>query len=222
MTTATAPTSITPSPPSVGVDTIADLLRRLAVPARRVWSRPAPGTAGADDLLDATERHNRRCELIDGTLVEKAMGNDESEVGVYLAGLIMSVVVPGKLGHVLGADSLFRCLPRQIRSPDIAFVAKSQVPNGRPTSPIWDLGPALVVEVLSRSNTRREMQLKRRLFFGAGTRMFWMVNPRRRTIRAYSAPETSTPLTAADRLNGGDVLPGFDVAVTDVFSPLDA
>lgn len=220
MTTTAGPPAF--APPSVDVDTVADLLRRLAVPARRVWAIPSPGTADEDDLLYATVQLGRRCELVEGTLVEKPVGNDESEVGLYLGTLIVAVVVPGKLGHVLGADGLFRCLPRQVRSPDVAFVARAQLPNGRPAGPIWDVGPALVVEVLSPSNTRREMRRKRQLFFGAGTQLFWIVDPRARTVQVYVDPRQFTTLAAADRLSGGAVLPGFDVAVADVFSPLDA
>ena len=208
------------APPTT--DTVADLLHRLAVPARRVWMIPSPGMADEADLLHATEELDRLCELVDGTLVEKPVGNDESEVGAYLSSLIVTFVMSRKLGHVLGADCLFRCLPRQVRSPDVAFVAKSQIPNGRPAGPIWELAPALVVEVLSPSNTRREMRRKRELFFGTGTQLFWMVDPRPRTVDVYTDPRQFTTLTAADRLTGGPVLPGFDVSVADVFSPLDA
>ena len=79
-----------------------------------------------------------------------------------------------------------------------------------------------MVEVLSPSNTRREMRRKRQLFFGAGTQLFWIIDPRPRTVQVYTDPRQFTTLTAADRLTGGTVLPGFDVAVGDVFSPLDA
>jgi Uma2 family endonuclease len=220
--TTTATVLPVPTPPRRGPRTIADLLRRLGVPANRVLAVPPPGTATEQDLLEAIDRLGRPLELINGTLVEKAVGNDESAVAAYLVYVLSAVVVPGKLGTIFGADSLFRCLPRRVRSPDVAFVAKSQIPNGRPTTPIWGFGPALVVEVLSRSNTRREMQLKRRLLFGAGTELFWIVDPRRRTVRVYTDPRQFTTLTATDRLTGGTVLPGFDVSVADVFSPLDA
>ena len=82
--------------------------------------------------------------------------------------------------------------------------------------------PSIDVEALSPSNTRREMRRKRQPFFGAGTLQFRIVDPRARTVQVYAAPEQFTTLAAADRLTGGTVLPGFDVAVGDVFSPLGA
>ena len=61
--------------------TIADLLESLGgIPARRVLSNPTPGTATERDLIELHERKNRRYELVDGTLVEKAMGFDESSL----------------------------------------------------------------------------------------------------------------------------------------------
>ena len=222
MTTASVPAV----PPAVAraadVDTVADLLHRLGVLASRVWNVPARGTADEDDLLYAIDRLGRRCELVDGTLVEKPAGNHESAVAAWILILLGNVVVPRKLGLLLGEASLFRCLPRQVRGPDVAFVAKWQMPNGLPTGPIWKLGPALVVEVLRPSNTKREMRHKRQLYFGAGVQLVWMVDPPSRTVRVYTAPEQFAELTAADRLTGGPVLDGFDVAVADVFSPLDA
>ena len=59
--------------------TIADLLESLGgIPARRVLLNPRPGTASERDLIRLNERGNRRYELFYGTLVEKAMGFDES------------------------------------------------------------------------------------------------------------------------------------------------
>lgn len=58
--------------PPPALPTVADMLARLGVPPERVRLDPLPGTATKQDLLDA----NRRgiFELVDGTLVEKAMG----------------------------------------------------------------------------------------------------------------------------------------------------
>ena len=72
--------------------TIADLLHRLGgIAASRVWLVPAPGTATEQDVIDVHDRTNRLCELVDGVLVEKVMGFDESIVSLLLLGLSSTI-----------------------------------------------------------------------------------------------------------------------------------
>jgi len=52
------------------IRTLADLRQRLGgIPLERIWFHPAPGTATEKDVIDAEERENRLCELVDGTMV---------------------------------------------------------------------------------------------------------------------------------------------------------
>ena len=69
------------SSPLANAATMGDLLKRLGnIPAERVRLHPSPGTATEKDVLDVLDRENRPCELVEGTLVEKAMGYEESEM----------------------------------------------------------------------------------------------------------------------------------------------
>ena len=72
--------------------------------------------------------------------------------------------------------------------------------------------------MLSPGNTRAEMLRKREEYFLAGVLLVWEVDPRTFTIDVYTAPETKTTLTEADTLDGGEVLPGFSVAVSLIFA----
>jgi len=78
-----------------------------------------------------------------------------------------------------------------------------------------------IVEVISRSNTPGEMRRKRDDFFTAGTRLLWEVDHRPRTVKVYTDPETFTELSAAETLTGGEVLPGFEVLVAEIFKGLE-
>src|SRR5271156_4220948 len=71
------------------IKTLADLRRRLGgIPLQRIWFHPAPGTATEKDVIAAEARENRLCELVDGTLVEKAMGFEESRLALRLGHLV--------------------------------------------------------------------------------------------------------------------------------------
>ena len=67
------------APPEI--KTLADLRKRLGgIPLDRIWFHPAPGTATEKDVIEAEGRENRLCELVDGTLVEKAVGFEEARL----------------------------------------------------------------------------------------------------------------------------------------------
>jgi Uma2 family endonuclease len=90
-----------------------------------------------------------------------------------------------------------------------------------PAEPIPLVAPDLAVEVLSRSNTPREMARKRREYCEAGTRLVWEVDPAARTVTVFTSPERFTVLDATQTLDGGSVLPGFTLALADLFAELD-
>jgi len=65
--------------------TVADLLDGLGgISAARVRLQPAPGTATERDVIAVHDRENRLFELVDGALVEKVMGFDESRFAILL------------------------------------------------------------------------------------------------------------------------------------------
>ena len=205
------------------IETLADLLERLGdVPLDRIRFRPYPGTATESDVLEAEQRDNRLCELVDGVLVEKAMGFREAILAGAILGWLREFVIPRNLGCVTGADGMLRLFPGLVRIPDVAYASWDCFPDGKlPADPIPDLAPDLAVEVLSRSNRPREMQRKLREYFDAGVKLVWLVDPEPRTVAVYRSPDECLMLDQAQTLDGGEVLPGFAVALRDLFSELD-
>ena len=192
------------------------------IPTSRVRSIPAPGTATIEDVIRLNESEGRLFELVDGTLVEKAMGWQES----LLAGVIMqklnNYLDQHRIGVATGPDGMTRLFSDTVRGPDVAFVAWSRLPDGRiPTDPIPDLVPNFVIEVLSISNTYSEMSRKRREYFHAGVELLWMVDHRSRTVTVFRSPQDALIVAEGQTLDGGKVLPGWQVDVAELFSRLD-
>jgi Uma2 family endonuclease len=79
----------------------------------------------------------------------------------------------------------------------------------------------LVVEVLSPGNTSAEMARKRGEYFRSGVKLLWEIDSRARTVRVYTSETSFADLTAADSLDGRDVLPGFTLPVANLFAELD-
>jgi Uma2 family endonuclease len=207
------------------IETMADLLEHLGnIGPERVCMRPPPGTATEDDVLAALAAPRKRiCELIDGVLVEKPMGYGESLLETYLIVLLDAFVRPRKLGLISGASGTLRLWPGRVRVPDVAFIARDRFPDRRvPKQPIPTLAPDLAIEVLSVSNTPKEMSRKREDYFAMGTRLVWEIDPRARAASVYTSPEPPVAiLTEDDVLEGSPVLPGFTLSLRDLFAELD-
>jgi Uma2 family endonuclease len=209
--------------PEYGAGSVAELLDRLGgVSPRRVRLTPAPGTATAADAVRLHDTTRRLYELVDGTLVEKVMGAPESFVAMRVGKLIGNYSdARGDLGMVLGADGMIMLMKTLVRIPDVSFTTWDRVPGRRvPNAPVSDLAPDLAVEVLSEGNTREEMERKLKEYFLSEVRLVWYIDPRARTVRAYTSPDEVIEFGPKDTLDGGDVLPGFAVPVASLFEQL--
>ncbi len=192
------------------------------VPANRVLLVPTPGTATEQDLLNLLDHQDRICELMDGVLVEKTMGYIESILAIALGSYLRDFVQKHKLGIVLGEAGTLRILPRQVRIPDVSFISWEKFPGGKlPQVPIPAVAPDLAVEVLSPSNTEGEMQRKLQDYFAAGVRLVWYIEPATRTAKVYTAPDQCTVLDDTQSLTGGEVLPGFELSLRDLFAEIE-
>jgi Uma2 family endonuclease len=79
----------------------------------------------------------------------------------------------------------------------------------------------LAVEILSETNTEGEMRRKLQDYFAAGTRLVWYIDPRRRTAVTYTSVEHSAELDENGVLSGGDVLPGFESPLRELFAEIN-
>ncbi len=203
--------------------TLGELVARLGgVPLDRIRSEPPLGTATEQDVVDAEAIDNRLCELVDGVLVEKAMGYIESILAGALMTFLRAHVIPRNLGVISGPDGMMRLFPGLVRIPDVAYASWDRFPDRQlPRDPVPDLYPDLAVEIISRTNTPAEMQRKRREYFKAGVQLVWIVQPEQRVVTVFTSADDSTDLDVTQALDGGDVLPGLRISVAELFSELD-
>ncbi len=200
--------------------TMADLLHDLGdIPPHRVLLRPYP--ASEADVLRLDDHHDRLFELVDGVLVEKPMGLRESFLAAWILFRLQEFELPRDLGSVVGADGMMKLRPQLIRIPDVAFIRRGPSDAKIPNQPVPAIAPTLAVEVLSESNTPREMSRKIREYFAAGTEVVWIVDPDTRTAEIYTSPQHSRHIDIADSLTGEGVLPGFSLPMKELFDRLD-
>ncbi len=203
------------------VDAVADLIERLGgIPAYRILLKPTPGKATERDLIRLLDGPNKRiCELIDGVLVEKALGLRESLLASWVSRMLWNCADENDLGIVLGAASPFRLRLGLVRFPDVSFISWGRLPgNEIPDDAISEVIPDLAVEVLSKSNTAAEIELKLDHYFEAGVRLAWVIDPKRQKARIYTTRNRIQEVGIDGELSGGKILPGFRLSLRDLFA----
>jgi Uma2 family endonuclease len=227
MTTAATPLPTATLSPTAGRwETVADLLHQLGdIPAKRVRWSPTPGAVTFEQFVELHEKRRWMvCEWVDGTLVEKALGQHESWLTFIIIGEMYRYMEEHDPGMFLPPDGVLRILPGIARAPDVAFIARTSLPGERPpprSDKVSAVVPDLAVEVLSASNTKREMERKRREYFQAGVKLVWEIDPETRAANVYTAADRVTPVPVGGTLDGGDVLPGFRLSLQALFDRAD-
>ena len=179
----------------------------------------------ADELLVMPHRdeHGNDCrlELIRGEL--KVMSPSKLLHGIICARVataLSNFVRANDLGMVSGAETGFVVErdPDSVLGADAAFVSHGRLATIENFDKFCPFAPDLAVEVMSPSNTAREMEEKVALYFGAGARAVWVFNPRKRTTAVYTSPTGVRVLNEDDTLDGGEVLPGFKLDLSELFA----
>jgi Uma2 family endonuclease len=199
--------------------TVADLLQHFGpILFTRIRHDPVPGSATERDVIEIERQEGRLYELVNGVLVEKAMGYAESVLAGWLLTSLNVFLGKNNLGIAAGADGMLRLTSGLVRIPDVSFISWERLPGRRiPREPLPALAPDLAVEVLSANNTKEEMERKLREYFAAGVVLVWYIDPRKRTVRVYTSPDHSKLLRGKQILDGAPVLRGFAMPLPELF-----
>ena len=166
---------------------------------------------------------DRLYEVVDGKFVEPTpMGLYEGMVAAVLHdAIIVHFSASGRTGWVV-VEMLFRLFtqPKRARRPDLAYVSYDRWPRDRPFSntAAWEVVPDLAVEVVSPGNTAIEIFVKLDEYFRAGVRRVWVIYPQQGFVQDYEALDRVKVLNAEGILDGGKVLPGFKIKLSDLFN----
>jgi Uma2 family endonuclease len=199
--------------------TLAQLRRHFwMIPAERILLTPLPGTATEEDVVWMNDRGYRLCELVEGTLIGKTMGATESWLAVLLIQAIGTFVRKNDLGIVLGPDGFLRLRPGLIRAPDVSFISWDRLGGEFPKEATPDLAPDLAVEVISEHNTKKEMKQKLEEYCAKDVQLVWLVYPKARKVEVYTSPTKKRVVRHNQTLDGGNVLPGFELPLRELFT----
>ena len=164
---------------------------------------------------------DKHYEVVNGQIVkEPPLGAREVNVATTLTLLVGHYVLTKKLGR-MATEGLFilQHEPRLRRRPDVAFVSNERWPliNPVPPGPAWDVVPDLAIEVISPTDLATEVQGKIAEYLRAGVRLIWVVYVAQAQVIVYESATKLRVLKRADMIDGGEVLPGFQVPLAEVF-----
>ena len=77
--------------------------------------------------------------------------------------------------------------------------------------------PDAAIEVISPSDMIEDLLVKLDEYFRAGVRLAWVVFPQQQLVYVYESFTQIRVLTRADTLEGGAVVPGFRLALSELF-----
>ncbi len=165
-------------------------------------------------LAEQPENADKRLEYIGGDVIEVVSNNYSSEIAMLIGARLLVFVREKNLGRVTGADGGYVVSGGRY-IPDVAFISKEKQPE--PSHDTYNPNPPdLAVEVLSPSDEPADTRAKVVNYLRAGTSV-WVVDPEKKRVEVYTPGKPADRVGLDDVLDGGDVLPGFRLAVKDIF-----
>ncbi|PSF38964.1 hypothetical protein C7H19_02605 [Aphanothece hegewaldii CCALA 016] len=163
---------------------------------------------------------NYPMELINGEIIIMSpSGLESEEVALEIARLLSNWVRLRKLGRVLGSSAGF-ILPNEtedVRSPDVSFIRADRLK--RTTPDYARVVPDLIFEVKSKTDSIEKLRQKIQVFLELGTQVGVLVDPRTHTMEVYRNGQETIFLRDGDILTVPDVLPGWELTISEIWAP---
>lgn len=162
------------------------------------------------------ENSERRFELVNGEVIEKMPTEEHGVIASNLHGQLFIYLQQNKIGRLI-IEGRFK-IPddeHNARLPDIAFTRAERALPVTKQGAVPQM-PDLAVEIKSPTDSVIAMREKALYYLKNGASMVWLVYPEKMTVEIHT-PEDLRVLMADDRIDGGDVLPGINLLVSDIF-----
>jgi Uma2 family endonuclease len=165
--------------------------------------------AVTEEMFDELVDEDIKAELLDGVMIVHSPASlRHDDVGGFVRSLMRFFARHKQRGRVLGPDSLIRLTATRKFAPDIFFIKEERVPHPLPDK-CFEGAPDLVVEILSPSNRKEDLEDKRPAYRKAGVRELWFIDPDeqeclidRKQQRGYKTTQVSEGRVVSTVLTG--------------------
>ena len=164
------------------------------------------------EFVSRPENADRLFELINGAIIEVSPGRTRnSGFGILVSASVLNFCRAHNIPcYISGADGAYDINGNTV-APDFAYKRtplSDDYPD--PAPPLW------VLEVVSPTDKAPDIRDKREIYEQAGI-LLWEMYPKRQSIDVYAPGQKKRTFRIDDTLDGGDVLPGFRLAVRELF-----
>ena len=177
------------------------------------------GHITGEQLLEMSSQLMGHVELIKGKIIQMPPAGYAHGRLTHRLGLLLGKYVEMQhLGEMCGAETGFYTSrnPDTVRAPDAAFISKARIP-AETYDGYLETVPDLTIEVVSPRDRPQAILDKVDECFAAGVKCIWVVYPKRRQVYVYTPGQPVEILGEGDTLTGGDVVPGFQCTVAQIF-----
>lgn len=160
-------------------------------------------------------------ELVDGRLVKTMpAGFINGIVAQEISYFVLDFVKKNRLGVVVAAETGFILGEKKMRGADSAFVSNEKLAEFGYPEGFFPTAPDLAVEVASPNNTAEEFMDKVEMYLTAGSKLVWVIYPKRKMVFVHRPNDVISVLRETDELDGEDVLPDFKLSLSKLFGNL--
>ncbi len=172
------------------------------------------------DFVHLPENEGKIWELDNGRIVEMpSPGFRHGVVCTNIGRLLTNYAYAQGRGVVACNDTglIVRRNPDTVRGPDVMYFDATMTFDDLSPKFAEDV-PAVVVEVLSPSDSAGRVMRRVDQYRKRGVRLIWAIDPDERTVSVYKPGEFPVVLDEGDELTGNGVLPDFQCRVADLFA----
>lgn len=168
-------------------------------------------------FLALPENSDRLFEMIDGEIVEKMPTERHGLIIFTLSGYLFIYLADHPIGRAT-VETRYRPADdtRNDRIPDLSFTRNERLTEVVEKGAVLRL-PDLCVEVKSPTEKYIDFRSKAAYYLDNGAAQVWLIYPREKLVEVYTAGQDIAVLTVVDTLDGGDLLPGFTLAIKTLF-----
>ncbi|NJO41659.1 MAG: Uma2 family endonuclease [Cyanobacteria bacterium CRU_2_1] len=165
------------------------------------------------------EHPDWQMELVGGKIIVMSpSGYESEEIAFEFGAQLRDWVKPRKLGRVTGSSAGYILPNSDVRAPDVSFVKAERL--RRSPASYAQIVPDFMVEVKSPNDTLRELREKINDFLSMGTIVGILIHPKKRFVEIHRLGQEPIVLQDGDIITIPDLLPGWEVAVSELWSPV--
>jgi Uma2 family endonuclease len=162
-------------------------------------------------------------EFVNGEVIQKPTPDTDHTIIQRLLSFVFTLFL--RESPIAEGGTEWRCIfgpPGQegARLPGFALVLRARLRGIRGDEPFRG-APDFAVEILSPDDRMSAALEKVRFYLEHGVRLVWLIDPRTRSVLAWSAWGKPRQFGEEDTLDGGDLFPGFSTPVREILPPLD-